>query len=332
MKRIFGIALVVIGCLGMLFCSSCGTGTFSESTRTGFALDTVVRITLYDAEAGTDGEAVLDRCFDEIGRLERLFSVTVTDSDIARINTSGGLPVTVADETAELLRLCLDYAELSGGAFDVTVRPVTALWDFSAQTPTLPDADALATAAESVDYHHLTVDGSTVTLTEGALDLGGIAKGYIADCVHTLLLEQGVTSALIDLGGNIVTVGDKGNGEDWRVGVKDPQNTDELYTVVQGKNMSVVTSGVYERGFTLDGVRYHHLLSPKDGMPVQNGLASVTVVCGSSVQADALSTACFVMGESEALKLLDTLDGVEALFLRDDGTFFATAGLSHTLV
>lgn len=332
MKRIGNVLLSLIVCCGMLACASCRAASFAECTRTGFALDTVVRITLYDAVDGTDGEAVLDRCFDEIERLERLFSVTVSDSDIARINAFGGAPVTVADETAELLRLCLHYAALSGGAFDVTLRPVTALWDFSAMEPSLPEAEVLEAAVKTVDYRHLTVDGTTVTLTEGGLDLGGIAKGYIADKVRALLLEQGVTTALIDLGGNIVTVGRKADGEDWRIGVKDPLNVEELYTVVQGTDVSVVTSGVYERGFTLDGVRYHHLLSPQTGMPVQNGLASVTILCQSSVQADALSTACFVLGETEAVELLKTLDDVEALFLRDDGSYYATAGLSHTLV
>lgn len=330
MKRHRIIALVVLLGLLLLTVTACRSSSFSESERTGFALDTVIRITLYEAKDGTDGEAVLDACFAEIQRLEKQFSGTVPDSEISRINASNGAPVTVSEETAALLSLSLHYAQLSNGAFDITLRPVTALWDFSADRPSLPDEGALAAAVSMVDYHHLTVSGTTVTLSEGALDLGGIAKGYIADRVRELLEQQGVTSALIDLGGNIVAVGNK-QGNAWRIGIKDPSNTEKLRAVVNGEGFSVVTSGVYERGFTQNGVRYHHLLSPQTGMPVQNGLASVTIVCESSVQADALSTACFVLGESEAKKILATMDGVQALFIRDDGTVSATEGLSYTL-
>ena len=330
MKRWCSRVLFVVMFLTLLLTTACRSASFSECSRTGFALDTVISISIRDAEESVDGEAVLDACFAEIQRLERLFSVTIPKSDIARINAANGGAVEVSPETAELLRLSLEYAELSSGAFDVTLRPVTALWNFSADAPSVPDTAVLAAAVQTVDYRHLTVSGTTVVLSEGALDLGGIAKGYVADRVRELLLQNGVTSALIDLGGNIVTVGSK-QGEPWRIGVKDPANTEQLRAVIESEDLSVVTSGVYERGFTLDGVRYHHLLSPKTGMPVQNGLASVTIACESSVRADALSTACFVLGEPEATVLLSKLDGVEALFIRNDGTVSATDGLRYTL-
>lgn len=330
MKRCSIAVLAVVLLLLPFVMTACRSSSFSETSRTGFALDTVVSITLYDAVEGTDGEAVLNACFSEIRRLENLLSVTIPDSDISRINAANGASVEVAAETAELLELSLQYARLSEGAFDITLRPVTVLWDFSADVPSLPDEVALTAAVATVDYRHLAVSGNVVTLSEGALDLGGIAKGYIADRVRDLLLQRGVSSALIDLGGNIVVVGSK-QGKAWRIGVKDPMNTEELCAVVEGEEMSVVTSGVYERGFTLDGVRYHHLLSPQTGMPVQNGLASVTIVCKNSVEADALSTACFVLGETKAVSLIENLEGVEALFIRHDGTVHATEGLSYTL-
>ncbi len=330
MKRLLSAVLSVLLCVILLLLSGCRSASSSEGARTGFALDTVISITVYEAEDTVDTETLLDECFAEIKRLENLFSVTVPQSDISRINAADGAPVQVAPETAELLRLCLRYGDISQGAFDVTLRPVTVLWDFSADSPSLPNEDQLKDAVTMVDYRHLTVTGTTVTLTEGALDLGGIAKGYIGDRVRDLLVNRGVISALIDLGGNIVTVGKK-QGKDWRIGVKDPLNTANLGAILEGSNLSVVTSGVYERGFTLDGVRYHHLLSPKTGMPVQNGLASVTIVCENSAQADALSTTCFVLGEEKAFSLLQELEGVEALFIRDDGTIRATQGLRYTL-
>lgn len=316
---------VVMSLVLLLSCSSCDRTV--PASRTGFALDTVVSVTVY--EANTDKEKLLDDCFTELERLEGLLSATIADSDISHINGAGGKPVVVAEETAELLSLSQWYGRLSDGAFDITMRPVTALWDFSSET--VPDAAVLSEAVSLVDYRRLAVEGTTVTLPTGALEPGGIAKGYIADRLCDLLRAGGATSALIDLGGNIVVLGQKGKS-DWRVGIKDPANTAELCAVVSGSDLSVVTSGIYERGFTKDGVRYHHLLSPETGEPVQNELASVTIVSKSSVQADALSTACFVMGEEKGMALAASLDGVEVLFVRRDGTIRATAGLSYETV
>ncbi len=320
MRRVGMIILCVVLLLA-------GCTASQPVSRSGFALDTFVSVTVYDG--GTANvQAVLDACFAEITRLENLLSVTRETSDIARINAANGAPVTVAEETVQLLNIAVRYGDLSGGAFDITLRPVTALWNFTAEQPTLPDAEELAAAVSTVDYRNLLVDGTHVTLPQGGLDLGGIAKGFIADRVREVLAEHGVVSALIDLGGNIVTCGSKA-GEDWKIGVKDPLDTTQLCAIVTGRDMSVVTSGIYERGFTRDGVRYHHLLSPQTGMPVQNELASVTIVCERSVDADALSTACFVLGETRARELLATV-GAEALFVRRDGTLSATAGLQYT--
>ena len=322
MRRLLCVILIPALLFSLTACQS-----EEPVSHTGFALDTVVSVTIYDCEENVERQTLLNRCFDEINRLEGLFSATIESSDISHINAANGAPITVSDETAELLRLCLRYAELSDGAFDVTLRAVTALWDFSSET--LPDAAQLAAAAATVDYRQLTVAGNTVTLSGGALDLGGVAKGYIADRVAALLREGGATSAMIDLGGNIVVIGER-DGRAWNIGIKDPNNVSELCAVVTGCDLSVVTSGIYERGFTLNGVRYHHLLSPESGMPVQNGLASVSIVCENSAQADALSTACFVLGEEKGLSLIESLDGVEGLFVHQDGTLRASSGLSYT--
>lgn len=296
-----------------------------KSEQTGFALDTVVSVTVYGETAAA--QTALDASFAELERLEALLSATREGSDVDRINQAGGAPVTVAEETAQLLILSQQVAALSGGAFDVTIRPVSVLWDFSADKPSVPDTAALAAACALVDHRQLTVAGTTVTLTAGGIELGGVAKGYIADRLRDVLTRQGVTSALIDLGGNIVAVGDKA-GEPFRIGIKDPADVSSLCAIVNVSDLSVVTSGSYERGFTLEGVRYHHLLDPKTGMPVQNGLASVTILAQSSALADALSTACFVLGESGARQLLAEYPGTQALFVYDDGTMTLTEGLT----
>lgn len=321
MKRYAAMAVLVC-----LLCALCAcTAEPSLPSRTEFALDTVVTITLYDT-GKADAEDALSVGFAEIERLESLFSVTRESSDVTRINTANGQPVTVATETAEVIALAQRYAQLSEGALDITVHSATVLWDFTAGT--MPDSSALGQAVSLIDYRSLHIDGRTVTLEKGAIDLGGIAKGYIADRVATVLKDNGVRSALIDLGGNIVALGDKA-GAPFRIGIKDPSATDSLCAVIESSDMSVVTSGIYERGFDRDGVRYHHLLDPATGMPVQNTLASVSIVCETSADADALSTACFVMGEERARTLIESLDGVEALFVRRDGTIAATTGLTY---
>lgn len=324
MKKYVVILLTALCGLGMVGCE----GRVPSFSRSGFALDTAVTITVYDMPKAAADKA-LAAGFDEIERLEALLSVTKEGSDIEKLNRAEGNPITVSHETAALLLQAKQYSELSNGAFDVTIRPLTALWDFSAESPTVPSAEELSLAVKAVDYRRLTVTETTAQIpADAGVDLGGIAKGYIADSVRTVLQRQGVSSAIIDLGGNIVACGSK-QGNPFRIGIKDPTDTTQLCAVIKGKDISAVTSGVYERGFTVDGVRYHHLLDPKSGMPVNNGLSSVTIVCESSAQADALSTACFVMGEQAATELIESLDGVEALFVRSDGTMQATDGLLY---
>ncbi len=321
MRRVVALLCCVL-CLAV----GCTPSSPAKVTRTDFALDTVISITIHETENGVDAQAVLDACFAEVERLEELLSATRTDSDIDRVNGSNGAAINVHPETVDVLKLGIRYGELTDGAFDITMRPVTQLWDFSAGV--IPNEMELATAAALVDYQKLRVTDQTVTLTSGGVDLGGVAKGYIGDRLRDLLAESGVTSALIDLGGNIVACGSKA-GEDWKIGIKDPDDPSSLCAVVTGQDISVVTSGIYERGFTADGVRYHHLLSSETGMPVQNELASVTVVCTDSADADALSTACFVLGETRARELVATLDGVDVLFVHRDGTITATDGLKY---
>lgn len=308
--------------LGMLLPSGCSADA-QPLSRTGFALDTVVTVSLYDRRDAS----LLDACFAQIAHCEALFSRTKEGSDVWNLNHAGGAWTPVAQETAALLRTAKSLAALTQGAFDPTIAPASALWDFTAESPALPDPGLLAEAASHVDYTCLEVEDGRARLTDpqAAVDLGGIAKGYIADRLAALLRENGVESALIDLGGNIFALGQK-SGKDWRIGIRDPADSGGTAAVAAAADQAVVTSGIYERGFDLGGVRYHHLLNPADGMPVHNGLAAVTVICADSAQADALSTACFVLGEQEGTALIESLGETQALFIRRDGTMTATAG------
>ena len=318
----------------LLLCAGCGAKE-TEPAKTqkvslvGYHLDTVITLTAY-----ADDEQVLRDAMGECERLENLLSRTVEGSDVWKINHAGGEAVEVSEETAEVIACALEVGKLSGGAFDLTVAPVSVLWDFRSGAAVLPDAGEIEKAAALVDYTKVKLDGRKVTIPAGMMiDLGGIAKGYIADKVKEYLVKRGVKHAILSFGGNVVAIGKKPDGSDWRVGIQDiDKPTGSYMLVARNSGGSTVTSGIYERGFELDGVRYHHLLSPKTGWPVQNGLASVTIFSDSSMWGDALATAAFVLGPEEGIRLIERVEGTEAVFIRKDRTTLYTSGTESYMI
>ena len=328
-KKTIKIPTVLLALL-MILCTGCtAEQELPKVSEVGFYLDTVITLTAY-----TDDPQVLKDGLEECGRLEKLLSRTVEGSDIWRINHAEGKAVEVSEETAEVLRCALEIGKRSGGAFDVTIAPASVLWDFKSETPELPDADKLAEAAGLVDYTKVELEGNTVRLPAGMMiDLGGIAKGYIADKVKALLEARGVKHAILSFGGNIVAIGVKPDGSAWKVGIQDiDKPTGSHMLVVKNTGGSTVTSGTYERGFEKDGVWYHHILSPHTGWPVQNELASVTILSDSSMYGDALSTATFVLGPEEGMKLIEGMDGVEAVFITRDRQVSFSSGAEDYLI
>ena len=299
-------------------------------SEVGFYLDTVITMTAY-----VEDKQVLKDAMNECGRYEQILSRTVEGSDVWRINHAKGEPVEVSEDTMNILRCAQEIGDQSGGAFDVTIAPVSTMWNFTREPYTLPDSDAIAQAAKLVDYTRMKLEGNTVTLPEDMMiDLGGIAKGYIADRVKAYLQERGVQYAILSFGGNIVAIGSrKPDGSSWRVGIQDiDKPTGEHMLISVNKGGSTVTSGTYERGFDLDGVRYHHLLSPDTGWPVQNELASVTIFSESSMEGDALSTTAFVLGTDKGLELIESLKGVEAVFIAKDRKVTYSSGAEEYIV
>ena len=329
MRKMIRAAAILLAAL--LLCGSCAPQkTPPKLTEIGFYLDTVITLTAY-----VENGQVLRDALEECGRYERLLSRTVEGSDVWRINHADGMPVEVSDDTVSILSCARRISELTGGAFDVTIAPVSTLWDFTSEDHVLPDADEIARAAGMVDYTKLEFDGNTVRLPAGMMiDLGGIAKGYIADRIKAYLVNRGVRHAILSFGGNIVAIGEKKpDGTEWKVGVQDiDKKTGEYMLVSRSLGGSTVTSGIYERGFDLDGVRYHHLLSASTGWPVQNELASVTIFSDSSMEGDALSTAAFVLGTEEGLKLIESLEGIEALFISRDRKVTYSSGAETYIV
>ncbi len=317
MRKIVSVcALILAVCL---LCSACGARAV---TAAGFALNTVVSVSLYDGDE-TAAAGALTLC----SQWERKLSRTVAESEISALNAAAGAPVTLSAETAELLALAQKYEALSGGRFDVTVAPLSDLWDFNGD-PRVPAEEELAAARSRVGAEKLRLDGRTASLSGGAqVDLGAIAKGYIADRLTEALRAQGKTRGIVNLGGNVAVFG--GGDAPFTVAVQKPfGQSGEYACTLSISDGAVVTSGVYERGFEADGVWYHHLLDPRTGCPAQTGLWSVTVIAASAADADALATVLFLLGEAEGVALAERLPDVEAVFIRDGGSVRFTSGLA----
>jgi len=335
--------LSVLLALTVFYLAGCAR-TAEPVTETGFYLDTVIQITLYENGNREECSQRIKECFALIDQYEHMFSATLEGSDVWNINHSGGKPVTVSEETVSLLVTATDFANETEGAVDPTIRPVSELWSFGSEEGAhVPEDSDIREALSHVSYDTIRFDAvpsddtnlpvyHTVTLTDpkAAVDLGFIAKGYIADKLKEYLLSQGVESACISLGGNVITIGVKPDGTPFRIGIQEPfAETGKTLDTVEIRDTSVVTSGIYERCFYEDSVLYHHVLDTATGYPVDNELASVTIVCGSSTKADAFSTACLCMGLKKGRQFLDGQKDIEYLLITKDGTQYASESFNH---
>lgn len=298
--------------------SGCGRQSTPVSD-TGFYFDTVITITLYEE----DNKSLLDECMALAGHYEALLSPTVEGSDVWKINANPGTFITVDKDTLSLLQEALSYAEVSDGMVTPSIGALSSLWNFGSDCPQMvPESQAIQNALAHIDYHSIEIQGSRVRLNdpEAVIDLGFIAKGFIADKMKEFLLSKGVTSALINLGGNLVAVGSKPDGTPFKIGIQKPfASSGTAALTLDLTDISVVSSGNYERYFAKDGRLYHHILSAETGYPVENELSQVTILSPDSTQADALSTLCFILGYEKAVRLLENYPDVQAVFITEDG-------------
>lgn len=313
---------VVFAAALTLLLTSCASDNSTHQTAF-FSMDTYMEITA----CGAGAESALASCKAEIQALDSLLSVTDENSDIGRINAAGS--ATVSADTAEIIRCALQTGGETGGALDITVYPVLKEWGFTASEYRVPDGERIADLLQAVDYAQVQLDGGTVTVPEGVqLDLGSLAKGYASDKAAEILRESGVTSALINLGGNIMTIGYNPKGGPWRIGIRDPFSLDENIGVLEVADKAVVTSGSYERCFTAeDGTTYHHIIDPSTGAPARSGLVSVTVIGDSGIRCDALSTALFVMGAEKAEEYYREKGDFDMILVTEGGEIFITKGI-----
>lgn len=290
-----------------------------------FAMDTFFTLTAYGPEA----EEGLESCVLRVRELEGFLSVTEENSDIQKINR--GVSSDVSEDTFRLIEAAKELCGETEGALDITLYPVLRAWGFTTGDYEIPDGENLEELLRRVDYSQIHLEEETRTVSVPAkteLDLGAIAKGYTGDCLMKILRERGVTSAMLDLGGNIQTLGTKPDGSLWRIAVKNPFDSSEMIGVLEVADKAVITSGSYERYFVgEDNRRYWHILDPKDGYPADSGLVSVTVVGESGTRCDGLSTALFVMGREQAEEFWKQHPDFEMILVTGDGKIFFSEGL-----
>lgn len=302
--------------------------------RKEFLMGTYVIVQVYDEGK----EAAVDLAFDRIKELEEKITVNEDGTELYQINQNAGKSsVKVSDDLFELLERSAEYSESPADGFDYTIGPIVDLWRIGYDDARLPSQDEIDAALSLVEHEHvqLNADEKSVYLEKlgMSIDLGAIAKGYIADEAMQVLIDEDVTVGMVDLGGNLVIRGDSPRREEggWNVGVQDPFSTrGEIAGFLNLKDRSIVTSGIYERYLEVDGVQYHHLLSPETGYPFDNDIAGVTIISEKSIDGDALSTGVFSLGLEEGLAYVNGLKNIEAVFVTKDRDLYTSDGITAT--
>lgn len=293
--------------LFLFLLASCGPQNFSH-----YAMGTFYSFTFYTNPV--TAKRYFEICTNELTRLETNYSANLSNTLIWKLNESGFGELN--EEALFILESALFYNELSGGAFDMTVRPLFELYGFDDYEYQIPSQEEIRVALEKVGSDHIEISNGSIDLSGGTtIDLGGILKGYAVDRCVTLLTNAGLKSGIVNAGGNLTTIGTKPDAESWRIGIRHPRQSEGIFQVLDvSGDLSFATSGDYERYFLSNGVRYHHLLDPKSGKPASNGVVSVSVAAHSAMDCDALSTSLFIIGLQDGLALCESYS-VSASFL-----------------
>lgn len=301
----------------------------TEASKDIFAMDTYMTVTAY----GEKAQDAVDAAEAEIERLDALLSTGNADGEVVKLNEAKN--ATLSEDGGYLVERALELNKETDGAFDIAIYPVMEAWGFPTQNFRVPSADELTELLKHVDASEISYNKTTREISfadsQMKIDLGGIAKGYTSSRIMDIFKENGITSGLVNLGGNVQALGAKTDGSNWRVAVQSPDDTEDYLGVLSIQDKAVITSGGYERYFEQDGVIYHHIIDPKTGYPAENGLISVTIVSEDGTLADGLSTSLFIMGEEKAAEFWRAhSEEFDAVLVTDDGTIYVTEGLKDS--
>ena len=330
-KRLKHISLSILLIFSLSIFMGCSKNNKDSSplSRTETLMGTVVKVTLYDNKDSN----ILDKAFDRVREIEQSVSINTSGTILDKVNESSGVePVVVDEDTFKIVESGVKYSELSNGLFDITIGPLVKLWSIGLPEARVPSQEEIEGVLGYINYNDVVLnkeDNSIFLKNPNMLiDLGGIAKGYTADEISEVLTENNVTSAIIDLGGNVYVHGTKPTGENWNIGIQNPLSTrgDSLGTI-KVNNKSIVTSGTYERFIEKDGVKYHHILNPKTGYPYENNISGISIISDKSIDGDALSTSVFAMGVEEGLAFVESQPDIDAIFVTNDKKIYLSSGM-----
>lgn len=321
-KWLIVVALIIVLFIGYRVINS---NSDEPVEKTNYLMGTIVKLTIYDNK----DEDVFEDAFGIIRNIENKMSLNIADSETNVINKNAfNKRIPLSQEMNFILGKSIKYSKLSDGHFDVTVGPIVKLWGIGSEDAKVPSQSEIKDAISHLGYKSMDLnkDGISLTKPNMLIDLGAIAKGYAADQVADYLRSQNIDRAIIDIGGNLYVLGSKDAETPWSVGIQNPFNEtrgDFLGTVAVS-DQSVVTSGVYERYLEKNGKKYHHILDPFTGYPVENELMSVSIISDESIDGDALSTSVFSLGLEKGYELIESLDGVDAIFVTKDKNVYLT--------
>lgn len=290
-----------------------------------FAMDTIMDLTVY----ADNSSEILSEARQLIQKYEKLFSVNIETSDVARLNNANGKPVQVSEETYELIQKSIGVSQLTDGLFDISVYPLVRAWGFTTETYRVPEQTEIQKILQSVDYTRIKLEeDNTVVLAEDMqIDLGGIAKGYLSQELTDLFKEKNVTAAIVSLGGNVQTYGTKPDGTPFTVGITNPKDGTGVLGTIEVNEKAVITSGSYQRYFEKDGTVYHHIMDKRTGAPAESDLISVTVITDNGETADSLATALFVMGKEKAVEFEKSNPGIQLILIDTDYDIWTSEGI-----
>lgn len=301
-------------------------------SSTYYNLGTINEITLYNIKK-EHGKRILKECESILIDIDNKMSCQISYSEISKINGNAGIDyVRVSDDTFKVIKEAIDFSKASNDTFDISIGPIIDLWGIGTDNAKVPTKEDIQSKLSLVNYKNILLDENThsVKLSKKnmKIDLGGIAKGYAADKIYAYLKEENLESALINLGGNIYALGTKSNNQPFSIGIQDPTKArGNSIGNIKISNKSVVTSGIYERYLEFNDKIYHHMLDPHTGYPFDNNLSSVTIVSDTSMICDALSTTTFGLGIEGGMKLIDDMDGVDAIFITKDKKVYLSKNL-----
>ncbi|RQD77893.1 MAG: FAD:protein FMN transferase [Halanaerobium sp. MSAO_Bac5] len=326
-KLIFLLVIVISSFLIITGCGRDSGADIQSAEDNSFIMNTLVQMRAH----GENAEIAVEESMDRIREIEYLMSRTLEASEVSQINDNPGEFIEISEETQKVIAESLYFAELSSGKFDPSIGPIVDLWGIGTEEARVPSQAEIEEALEFVDYNYLEIEDNRARVTkEGVkIDLGGIAKGYAADEVREIVKKHDVPSAFINIGGNVLVVGNNVDGSKWRIGIQDPRRgRGNVMAIVESKDQTIVTSGDYERYFEEDGEHYHHIFDPESGYPARTGLLSVTIITDLSLDADALSTIAYVKGLEAGMKFVEDIADVDAMFITEELDVHLSSGLT----